>query len=492
MALELGQYDAVALADLLKRRELKAVEVLNWSLQQIDRLNPALNAVIHRFDDMALATAERWQNALDRGSVTAPLAGVPLLLKDLLAECEGTPFNEGSRACKGYVSRLDTELVRRYKAGGVVICGKTNTPEFGGSPATEPLLHGATKNPWDLTRIPGGSSGGSAAAVAAGIVALGHANDGGGSIRVPASCCGLFGLKATRGRNPLGPLFGDMGNGIIHEHVVTRTVRDSATMLDISAGPMPGDPYYPPPPPRPFASEIARPPGKLKIGFLTSVPEGWHRTSALHSDCLTAVQDAASLCSSLGHDVEEIPAARLAYPGVLELFTVVFSSFIAHVVKYWERELGRTITADELEPATWGWYQSVAHKSPGEYLQAVEDMQRFAREIGLWFDAGGYDCLLTPTMSVPPPRLGELTPRDAQDTTWLDGVMSCACFTCIENLTGQPAMSVPLFWNRENLPIGVQFAGRYGDEATLLRLAAQLEAARPWIQRIPGVHASRA
>lgn len=491
MSLELSQYDAVALAALLKRKELKAVEVLHWTLQQIDRLNPKLNAVIHRFDAMAHATAERWQQALDRGTATAPFAGVPLLLKDLLAECEGTPFNEGSRACKGYVSKLDTELVRRYKAGGVVICGKTNTPEFGGSPATEPLLHGPTRNPWDLTRIPGGSSGGSAAAVAAGIAPLGHANDGGGSIRVPASCCGLFGLKATRGRNPLGPLFGDMGNGIIHEHVVTRSVRDSAVMLDISAGPMPGDPYYPPPPARPFAEEIARPPGKLRIGFLTSIPEGWHRQTALHPDCLSAVQDAAALCASLGHEVEEIPAARLAYPGVLDIFTVVFSSFVAHVVKYWERELGKSITADELEPATWGWYQSVAHKSPGEYLQAVEDMQRFARFLGRWHADGHYDCLLTPTMTVPPPALGALTPTSAEDTGWLDGVMSCACFTCIENLTGQPAMSVPLFWNAQNVPIGVQFAGRYADEATLLRLAAQLEAARPWAQRVPPVHATR-
>lgn len=491
MALELSQYDAVALAALLKRKELKAVEVLQWSLQQIDRLNPALNAVIHRFDARALAAAEQCQQALDRGAATAPLAGVPLLLKDLLAECEGTPFNEGSRACRGYVSKLDTELVRRYKAGGVVICGKTNTPEFGGSPATEPLLHGATRNPWNPLHIPGGSSGGSAAAVAAGIVPLGHANDGGGSIRVPASCCGLFGLKATRGRNPLGPLFGDMGNGIIHEHVVTRSVRDSAVMLDISAGPMPGDPYYAPPPARPFAEEIALPPGKLRIGFLTSIPEGWHRTTALHPDCLAAVRDTAALCTSLGHDVEEIPASRLAYAGVLDVFTVVFSSFVAHVVKYWERELGKTITADELEPATWGWVQSVAHKSPGEYLQAVEEMQKFARFIGRWYADGGYDCLLTPTMSVPPPVLGALTPKSADDTSWLDGVMSCACFTCIENLTGQPAMSVPLYWNAQGLPIGAQFAGRYGDEATLLRLAAQLEAARPWAQRIPPIHATR-
>lgn len=492
MALELDRYDAVALAALLKRRELSAVEVLDWTLAQIDRLNPRLNAVIHRFDGLARATAEASQRALDDGTATGPLTGVPLLLKDLLAEYAGTPFNEGSRACRDYVSKIDSELVRRYKAGGVVICGKTNTPEFGGSPATEPMLHGATKNPWDLTRIPGGSSGGSAAAVAAGIVALGHANDGGGSIRVPASCCGLFGLKATRGRNPLGPLFGDMGNGIIHEHVVTRSVRDSAVMLDISAGPMPGDPYYPPPPVRAYAEEIALPPGRLRIGFLTSIPDGWHRRSALDPDCLAAVQDAAALCASLGHEVEEIPASRLAHAGVLDIFTIVFSSFVAHVVKYWERELGRTLTTDDVEPATWGWYQSVAQKSPGDYLQAVEDMQRFARHIGRWYEEGHYDCLLTPTMSVPPPLLGALTPSSAADTAWLDGVMSCACFTCIENLTGQPAMSVPLYWNAQGLPIGVQFAGRYADEATLLRLAAQLEAARPWAQRIPPVHASRA
>lgn len=487
MKQDLSQYDAVALAALLKSKSLSASEVLDWTLSQIDRLNPALNAVIHRFDDMARAAAAEAQRALDSGT-GGPLTGVPLLLKDLLAECKGTPFNEGSRACQGYVSKIDTELVRRYKAAGLVICGKTNTPEFGGSPATEPVLHGATRNPWDLSRIPGGSSGGSAAAVAAGLVALGHANDGGGSIRVPASCCGLFGLKATRGRNPLGPLFGDMGNGIIHEHVVTRSVRDSAAVLDISAGPAPGDPYYPQLPVRPYSEEITRAPGKLRIGFLTSIPAGWHSRTTLDPDCLAAVQDAAALCESLGHEVEEVPASRLASAGVLDVFTVVFSSFIAHVVKYWERERGRPIGADELEGTTWGWYQSAVQKSAGDYLQAVEDMQRFARFIAHWYADEGYDCLLTPTMSVPPPLLGTLNPRSPEDTSWIDGVMSCACFTCIENLTGQPAMSVPLYWNAQNLPIGVQFAGRYGDEATLLRLAAQLEAARPWVKRIPSVH----
>jgi amidase len=490
MALNLSQYDATALAGLLRDKQLSAVEVIEWTIQQIERLNPTLNAVIHRMDDIALARAKHWQALLNAGTAV-PFAGVPLMLKDLLAEYEGTPFNEGSRACRGYVSKIDTELVRRYKAGGLVICGKTNTPEFGSSAATEPMLHGATKNPWDLTRIPGGSSGGSAAAVAAGIVSLGHANDGGGSIRVPASCCGLFGLKPTRGRNPLGPLFGDMGNGIIYEHAVTRSVRDSAALLDISAGPDVGDPYFAPPPARPFLEEVGRAPGKLKIGFLTSIPEGWHRKSALSPDCLTAVTEAARLCEQLGHEVEEIAPQRLAYPGVLDIFTVVFSSFIAHVVKYWEREFGRTLTADEIEPATWGWYQSVLSKSPGDYLQTIEDMQRFGRFIGRFFADGKYDCLLTPTMSIPPLPIGALSPSSTNHETWLDDIMSCACFTCIENLTGQPAMSIPLHWNAGNLPIGVQFAGRYGDEATLFRLAAQLEQARPWQQRIPLVHASK-
>lgn len=491
MSLDLSQYDAIALATLLREKQLDVVEVIEWTLRQIERLNPVLNAVIHRMDEQALTTARHWQAHLRAGTAQSPLAGAPLLLKDLLAEYAGAPFNEGSRACRGYISKIDTELVRRYRAGGIIVCGKTNTPEFGASAATEPLLFGATRNPWDPSLIPGGSSGGSAAAVAAGIVALGHANDGGGSIRVPASCCGLFGLKPTRGRNPLGPLFGDLGNGIIHEHAVTRSVRDSAALLDITAGPEAGDPYFAPPPERPYLQEVGRAPGRLKIGFLTSIPEGWHRLSALHPDCLAAVKDAAKLCASLGHTVEEIAPTRLAYPGVLDIFTIIFSGFIGHVVKYWERELGHPLTADEIEPATWGWYQSVETKSPGDYLQSVADMQRFARFIGRFYLEGGYDCLLTPTMSVPPLPLGALTPSPANQQSWLDDIMSCACFTCIENLTGQPAMSVPLYWNARNVPIGVQFAGRYGDEATLFRLAAQLETARPWQQRVPPIHASR-
>ena len=491
MSDELIGSDAIALGELIKKGEIRPTELLEIIIRRIEKVNPKLNSVIHKMYDQARETAEYWDAEISAGRATEVMfPGVPFLLKDLLAEYKGAPFVEGSRAVKGYVSKLDSELVARQKAGGLVVVGTTNTPEFGVMPTTEPALYGPTANPWNPDFTPGGSSGGSAAAVASGIVPMAHGNDGGGSIRIPASCCGIFGLKPTRGRNPLGPLFGDMVSGLVHEHAVTRTVRDSAALLDVTSGPDFGDPYCAPPKERSYHQEVKRDAGNLKIGFLTSVPEGWYVKTELHPDCADAVKDAAQLCGSLGHIVEEIAADELSYPNIPDIFGCLFACYIGQAVAYWEKELGRKIGEDELESVTWGRYQAASDRSGADYLAAVEGMQRFSRKVARWYHDGSYDLLLSPTLGTSPTKLGALrwTPEDPDK--WLELVQSFATFTRIQNLTGQPAMSMPLFWNQDGIPIGVQFAARFGDEATLFKLAAQLELERPWADRKPLIHCS--
>jgi amidase len=491
MADELVGYDAVALNDLIRKGEITSLELLEITIRRIERTNPKLNAVIHKMYDQAREAAEIWDHDIRVGKTSDTVfCGVPFLLKDLVAECRGAPFNEGSRALQGYVSKLDSELVRRQKAGGLIIVGKTNASEFGIYPTTEPVFHGPTLNPWDPSLTPGGSSGGSAAAVAAGIVPMAHGNDGGGSIRIPASCCGLFGLKPTRGRNTLAPLFGDMGGGIVHEHAITRTVRDSAALLDITSGPGLGDPYVTPRKERPFLQEVEKDVGRLKIGLLTRVPEGWNEETELHSDCRTAVEDGARLCESLSHTVEPVAPEELSHPNIPKTFGLVFTCLIGHFIAYWERELRRKIEPDELEPVTWDIYQESLGKTGADYLVAIEEIQHFTRKIARWYHKGDYDILLSPTMRIPPTKLGafESTPEDPK--RWLRMALSFVAFPRTQNMTGQPAMSVPLYWTEHNIPIGVQFAGRFGEEAKLFRLAAQLEQARPWIHRKPRIHCS--
>ena len=488
---ELIDHDAVALGELVRKREFTSTELIDLAIERIERINPKLNAVIHKLYDQARAAAAVWDSDVKAGTaIGAVFCGVPFLIKDLVAEYQGAPFHEGSRAVKGYVSKQDSELVRRQKASGLVIVAKTNTPEFGAMPTTEPVVHGPTANPWDPRLTPGGSSGGSAAAVAAGIVPMAHGNDGGGSIRIPASCCGLFGLKPTRARNPLGPLFGDMISGLVHEHAVTRSVRDSAALLDATSGPDIGDPYHAPHKERPFLEEVGQSPGRLKIGFISRVPDGWFETTEVHPDCADAVKDAAHLCSSLGHRVEEVPGGELRQPGLPRAFNHMFSCYLGHAVAYWERELGRKIDQQELEPVTWNMYQAGLKGTGADYLVTVEEIQRFSRKIARWFHDGKYDVLLSPTMRIPPTRLGELDWPPADFPKWRETVLSFGAFAYAFNLTGQPAASVPLFWNRDGIPIGAQFVGRFGDEATLFRLAAQLERERPWAHRRPRIHAA--
>lgn len=366
----------------------------------------------------------------------------------------------------------------RLRRAGLVLLGKTNTPEFGMLPTCEPTLFGATRNPWDTSRTTGGSSGGSAAAVASGMAPMAYGNDAGGSIRFPASCCGLFGLKPTRARLPFGPEYGDVFSGLAVEHALTRSVRDSALLLDATAGPDLGDPYPAPTPERPFADEVGADPGRLRVAFTARTPAG----QSVHSDCVAAVQDAAALCANLGHEVVErdLPGLDERVDAALD---VVFGAAFAWILDYWVRKLGREPDPEEIEPLTRAAWEQGRRITVGSYLLAVQDLQAFSRTVARFFT--GVDVWLTPTLSEPPVPLGEI-PTLGRSASFI------AFPAWVANVTGNPAMSVPLHWNAAGLPIGVHFLGRFGDEATLLRLASQLEEARPWSGRVPSVFAASA
>jgi len=472
---ELAFMDGTAQAELVRRKEVKPIELVDAAIERIERLNPTLNAVITPMYEEARAAATA---KLPEG----PFTGVPFLLKDLIAEYAGVRMTEGSAFLRNYISDHDTELVTRLKRAGLVIVGKTNTPEFGILPTTEPHLFGPSHNPWDTSRTTGGSSGGSAAAVAAGIVPMAHGNDGAGSIRIPASCCGLFGLKPTRGRNPLGPDLGDMYAGLVVEHALTRSVRDSAALLDATSGPDVGDPYQAPPPARPFLQEVGAEPGRLRIAVTTEAVTGVD----VHDDCVRAVHDVAKLCADLGHEVIEVTPDL---PGdlITERFINLWSAGCAWTIDDSARRTGKTPTPDQFEPLTWALYEMGQQLSAPAGLLALQDLQKVSRDVARFFL--DYDVWLTPTIGETPVPLGTF---DSPPDNPLQGLLRSAQyvpFTPICNITGQPGISVPLFWNVDGLPVGTHFIGHFGDEATLFRLAAQLEAARPWADRRPPVSA---
>jgi amidase len=474
----LTSLDAIAQAELVRKKEIEPLELVEAAIERIERLNPLLNAVVTPMYDQAQEAARR----LPEG----PFTGVPFLLKDLAAEYAGVRLTEGSRFLADNVSTHDQELVARHKRAGLVILGKTNAPEFGILPTTEPALFGATRNPWDTGRSTGGSSGGSAAAVASGMVPLAHANDGGGSIRIPASCCGLFGLKPTRGRNPLGPEYGDIMGGLVCEHAVTRSVRDSAALLDATSGPALGDPYWAPLPARPFLHEVGADPGHLRIGFSTSAVTG----VPVDPDCVRAVEEAARLCAELGHEVVEVTPSNLDGDEISAAFIDVWTAGQAWAMQHWSRRTARPVTAESFEPLTWAMYEMGLGRTSADYLSALEQLQRISRRVAAYFV--DLDVWLTPTLAEPPLPLGSF---DSPPDNPMFGLLRAAAFvpfTPIANITGQPAMSVPLHWNDAGLPIGTHFIGRFGDEAMLFRLAAQLEQARPWDARHPGVWADTA
>ena len=473
---ELASLDATAQAELVRRREVTPLELLEAAIARVEKVNPAINAVVFKMYDQARAAARA---PLPAG----PLSGVPFLVKDFLAEYAGVPFTEGTAYLGKYIPTEDSELVRRYKRAGLVFLGKTNTPELAVGPTTEPRLFGPTRNPWDTGRTAGGSSGGAAAAVAAGMVPMAHGNDAGGSIRVPAACCGVFGLKPTRARVPLGPHYGDLISGLVAEHALTRSVRDSAALLDAVSGPDQGDPYWAPPPARPFAAEVAAPAGKLRIAFSTRTITG----AEISPQCVAAVEDAASLCAHLGHEVVE------AMPKIdAERFFLAFTSVLAAgftcAIDDWTRRLGRAPTEDLFEPFVWAFTGRGRQITAPQYLLAVQDLQGISRTVAHFF--ADHDVWLTPMLGEPPVPLGTFAYRPGTDPFELRRKMArFTPFSYFANATGQPAMAVPTYWTPEGLPVGNQYIGRFGDEATLFRLASQIEAERPWARRHPPVWA---
>jgi amidase len=472
-SLELAEMDATAQAELVRSGEVQPIELVEAAITRIERLNPQVNAVITRLFEQARTAAT---DPLPDG----PFRGVPFLLKDLLALYAGASVHAGSASLRGFVPDHDSELVARLRRAGLIILGKTNTPEFGLLPTTEPRLFGATRNPWDTSRIPGGSSGGSAAAVACGMVPMAHANDGGGSIRIPASCCGVFGLKPTRARNSLGPDFGDLMNGLPAEHAVTRSVRDSAALLDATSGPDIGDPYWAPPPARSFLQEVGANPGRLRIAFSKNSLSG----APIHPDCVDAVQDAANLCADVGHEVSEA-APAIDGERFTRAFLLVWSVGCARAMEGNALMTGRKPRQEEFEALTWALAEQGRVVPATTYLLTVTFLQSVARQVARFLTH--YDVWLTPTLAEPPLPLGSFDARPGDPLYGLKRAVAFVPYTPVCNATGQPAMSVPLYWNAEGLPIGTHFAARFGDEATLFRLAAQLEAARPWAARRPKV-----
>jgi amidase len=481
MSDELATMDATAQADLIRRREASPADLVEAAIARIERVNPTLNAVITPLFDKARS------EAASRALPDGPFHGVPFLLKDLVCHSAGDPYHAGMRFLRelGWVEPQDTYLAGKFRAAGFVILGRTNVPELGPMPTTEPLAYGPTRNPWDTARSPGGSSGGSAAAVASGMVPAAHANDGGGSIRIPASECGLVGLKPSRGRVSQGPTGSEMWAGMAIEHVVTRSVRDSAAILDAVAGYMPGDPYVAPPPLRPYRQEVGADPGRLRIGVLTQAPGGG---TAVHPECVRAVEAASRLLESLGHRLEQSWPSALDDIEANRASLAVVTTWTARDLEYWSERTGRTIGPKDVEPTMWQIAEMGRTCSGVQYVRAVEALHAFTRRVSAWWNEG-FDLLLTPTLPEPPPRLGEFQPTSDDPLHGFTRAGAFVTFTMPYNVTGQPAISLPLSWSSDGLPIGVQLVAAYGREDVLVRIAAQLEAAQPWATRRPAVHA---
>ena len=464
-------HDAIGLADLVARKQVSETEVLDAALGRLDQVNGTLNAVITLVEDQARA-------AIAEGLPDGPLRGVPFLIKDLGMLMKGVKTGSGSTLFDWTPpAPVDSALVSAYRQAGLVLFGKTNTPEFGMAATTEPAAKGATLNPWALDRSCGGSSGGAASAVAAGVLPAAHASDGGGSIRIPASCCGLFGLKPTRGRVSGMPL-GDAWNGFACHHAVTRTVRDSALLLDLSCQRVPGDSYGIEPPQTPFLADVGRDPGKLRIGLIS----GALMSPGIAAPVAKAVQDAARLCESLGHTVEPatIPAD---FAAMRDAANNLVSASIALMFGREARRRGSPIREDEIESLPFIVMQQGDALSGEQVMDSFQTIYDFSRIVAQTLET--YDVLLMSTLGRLPPPLGELSTVAIDMETYPEALYDFIPNTQPFNVSGAPAMSVPLAWSDDGLPIGVQFVTRARGEATLLRLAGQLEAAQPWIQRRP-------
>jgi len=478
---DLAWLDAVDQAELVRRGELSPAELVDAAIARIEQLDPQLNAVILPAFERARRLAKDLEGAGEAAG--APFRGVPFLMKDLGGAEAGAPYAAGMRLLKeaGLVEAQDSFLAARLRRAGFVSLGRTNTPELGLLPTTEPEAWGATRNPWDPEHSAGGSSGGSAAAVASGMVAAAHASDGGGSIRIPAAHCGLVGLKPTRGRCSFGPSLGERWAGFSCELVVTRSVRDTAALLDVLSGPMPGDPYFAPPPPRSFSAAAAGDPGRLRIGFLARSPrEG----ISVHPECAEVVRRAARALDGLGHRVEESHPAALEGTEAVGAFVRVVACNVARALEVAGERVGREVGPGDVEPLTWAVAEHGRKTSVAQYLASIEFVHRLGRRMAGWWEQG-FDLLLTPTTAAPPPRLGELGSTREEPLRGFLRSAPFGAFTSPFNQTGQPAISLPLHWTASGLPVGAQLVAAYGREDRLLAVAAQLERALPWRERRP-------
>ena len=467
--------DAVAQAALVASHQVSPVELLEAAIERIERIDPVLNAVVIRWFDHARQTAT---SDLPAG----PFRGVPFLIKDLFATYAGQRITNGNIALKeaGIIADADTTLISRHRAAGLVIAGRTNSPELGSVPTTEPVAWGATHNPWDVTRTPGGSSGGAAAAVASGMVPFAHASDGGGSIRIPASCCGLVGLKPSQGRITLGPMREESGLSV--EHCVSRTVRDSAALLDATRGPGIGDTVIAPPPSQPYVEEVGSAPGRLRIGILDHHPQG----GKVDQECTTAARNVGVLLESLGHTVEP------AWPKALEdstsgaSFGALWSANMGVSRRRFEEQLGRPLEEREMEPMNRVQADFASHFSSVDYALALSAASHYRRTMQSWWH-DGWDLLLTPTLAELPLKLGTLVPDPDNPMEVMRRAGEFVPFTPPFNMSGQPAISLPVEWTADGLPVGVQLVAAYGREDVLIRVASQLEEAKPWAGRTPEV-----
>jgi len=469
---EYANYDALGLAELMRRKEVTPGEILDAALARIAALNPKLGCV-------PLPMAEAARKQLAGGLAYGPFRGVPILLKDLYLQLKGSPLTNGSRLFRDLVCAVDFTLAERYRAAGFVFAGRTSSPEFGLNMASDPVIFGPTRNPWSLGHSCGGSSGGAAAAVAAGMVPVAHATDGGGSIRIPASNCGLVGLKTTRARNPAGPLVGEGWASLSVAHVVSRSVRDSAAVLDATAGPAEGDPYWCPPPERSFLAEVGRHPGHLRIALQTKPNSG----VTVHDENQAAARNTAKLCESLGHVVEEASPEYDAQ-ALFEALWTLAAAGIAATVEMRLNQLGRALADDDLEPATLSLYRKGASLPIWHYTKCVNAVHQIGRQLAAFFRR--YDVALTPVMANPPLPIGARpTMKEPDWERYAGDLFQQLAFTPLYNVAGAPAVSVPLHWTAEGLPVGVQLGAAYGNEGLLFRLAAQLEAAQPWFKKRP-------
>ncbi len=470
---EYRSHDAIGLAERVARGDTTADELLDTAIARAEAVNPLINAVVQQHYDLARA-------AIRNGLPDGPFRGVPFLLKDVSVQLAGTQTSNCSRLFAGSVAQTDSTLVERYRRAGLVIFGKTNTPEMGLAASTETALHGTTRNPWNRDRTSGGSSGGTAAAVAAGIVPAAQGSDGGGSIRIPASCCGLFGLKPTRARTPLGPLVGESWGSMGVVHVLTRSVRDSAALLDATHGAALGDPYAAPAVARTYLSEVGADPGRLRVALQLAPLSG----SPVDAECVAAARAAAQLLSSLGHSVEE---AQL--PGNMEqLGTASWAMVATGVSATLHRRaavLGRALREDDVEPVTWRAVRHAATLSALDHANALLTIHQQGRRMAAFHER--YDIVLSPTLGQVPVPLGPQSMSNPDLDAYTRALLRFTPFCNLFNMSGEPSMSVPLHWSADGLPVGVMFSAAFGREDLLLRLAGQLEQARPWFNHVPAL-----